>query len=78
LSFTESDPPLLDVKVTHKNIHGHLQNVKQVSSLEDPNQMDAKSFFGGGGIVGDKPLVKEHAKSNVEDQPGKAVSQGNL
>jgi hypothetical protein len=82
MTISDSELPPLDIKVTQKNIHDHLKTVRQPaeSASTDSRQEDVKAFFGGGGTAskGDKPLVKEHAHSNVGDQPGKVAGQGHL
>jgi len=64
--------PLLEMQVTHVNMHGHIDKLKRQkggigSSAYDPMQKDLRAFFGGGGA--EAPL-QEHSESNLRDEVG--------
>ncbi|KIM89219.1 hypothetical protein PILCRDRAFT_813147, partial [Piloderma croceum F 1598] len=66
----ESQP--LEVRVTHMNMHEHIDKLKRQkggigSSAYDPKQKDIRSFFGGGG---EPVAAQEHCESNARDEVG--------
>jgi hypothetical protein len=82
LAFDDSCSPPLDVRVADVNQHAHLTNInRHVGSLSsaahDPSQTDIRAFFGGTQVGKGKVEALEHAQSNVEDQPGKVLDEGN-
>ncbi|KZP33702.1 phosphoglycerate mutase [Athelia psychrophila] len=75
LEFTDADPPPLSVRVTHVNVHDHIDKIKRQQggigrTAHDPAQKDIRAFFGGEGVKDAKGATEaqEHSASNANDE----------
>ncbi|KAF7965552.1 hypothetical protein HWV62_2685 [Athelia sp. TMB] len=71
LEFSDDTPPL-SVRVTHVNVHDHIDKIKRQqggvgSAAHDPAQKDIRAFFGGGSVK-DEVKAEEHSESNANDE----------
>jgi len=74
LEFPDDNPPPLSVRVTHVNVHDHIDKIKRQqggvgSAAHDPAQKDIRAFFGGGSVK-DEVKAQEHSESNANDEVG--------